>query len=120
MPTLRPADAPPAPANVGLLLLAMLPCAIVALMAFAIVPRFQELYASFGSMVPHPTALLFASHRWWGLSCLVPLAVWWWWPNRASRGGAAVVFASLLAMLMMAAGCFALYLPLTHLAAQAG
>ena len=101
-----------------LVFVALLPCIGIAVLALFVVPNFREMYEQFGAMLPVPTTWLFASYRWLGLTCLVPIAVWAAWPNRASRGAAAVVVASLLGALLAIGGAFALYLPLMTLAAK--
>lgn len=102
-----------------LLLVALAPCIGVAVLALFVVPRFREMYEQVGAALPVATTWLFASYRWLGASCLVPIGVWAAWPNRATSAAVAVAVASVLCALLAIAGLFALYLPLMQLAAQA-
>jgi sulfite exporter TauE/SafE len=88
---------------------------IVAIVAFLLVPKFQELYAGFGAPLPMATTLLLATFRWWGMVPIYTLVLWAIWPNPAKRGMAAMIFGLSTAILLLLFGVWAAYAPIFRL-----
>jgi len=103
-----------------LLVFAMLPCLLIAAVAWFVIPQFQQIFRNFGANLPFATAAVLATYRWWALSALLPLALWSGWPPTRDPNAAAVMFGNLLAGAMGLLGVIALYLPIFRLADLAG
>jgi len=102
------------------LVVAMLPCLLVAAGIWFVMPQFQQVFTNFNAPLPLLTAVVMATHRWWALSALLPMAVWSGWPPTRDRAAAAVACGSVLAGVMVTVAVLACYLPIFQLAAAVG
>jgi hypothetical protein len=92
----------------------------LAVAAFFIVPKFQDIFVDSGAKLPLATNLMLATFRWWGFVPVVTLSLWVLWPNPAKRGVAALVFGTVSAAMLFLLLIFALYAAILQLAAIEG
>jgi hypothetical protein len=98
--------------NTGMLMSGIVSCTSVALIAWLLVPRFESVFALFGTELPWITRAMLSTYRlWWGVPVLIAiLAV----GARQSRWGSSVVGVSglLLAGMMFAWALIGCYVPI--------
>jgi type II secretory pathway component PulF len=72
----------------------------VSMYVLFMVPRYREVWASFGAELPISTKMLLATFQWWGLLALLSVAIWWLWPTRDNRSSAAAIFGCVLSAIL--------------------
>lgn len=99
-----------------LLALGIVPCLVISLAAFFVVPRFRIAFVAAGVPLPPITRAVFATFPYWGVTVLAAVVLWVLWPNVSSRDRVASSFGSVCAIALFFFGLWGCYAPILALA----
>jgi len=94
------------------LALGIIPCAIVSVAAFFVVPWFNGIFVSAGVGLPWPTRVLLTTYPWWSVTVLITLVLWRLWPAVPKRGGIAANFGMWCSLVLLVFGVIGCYAPI--------
>ncbi len=99
-----------------LVALGIVPCVVISLGAFLVVPRFRAVFASAGVPLPLVTRAVFATFPWWGMTVLATVALWAFWPYASNRDKVVCSVGSTCAIVLILFGLWGCYAPIFALA----
>lgn len=99
-----------------LLSLGIVPCLVISLGAFFVVPRFRDVFTAAGMPLPFVTRAVLATFPYWGFTVLVAVLLWTFWPNALSRDRVVCSFGSTCALALLFFGVWGCYAPIFALA----
>ncbi|MCB1555289.1 MAG: hypothetical protein KDJ14_15930 [Xanthomonadales bacterium] len=92
----------------GLLTFGLMLLGGVCLVALALVPHYEALYAPFRNDLDRPMRWLFVSYRWWGCTLLPAAALWLTAPSPRKGSLRTAVYCSVAALVLGTFGWWAL------------
>ena len=104
------------PRNNFQLALGIVPCLVISLGAFFVIPRFRVAFTLAGVPLPPVTRAVLATYPYWGATVLAAAILWAFWPNVSSRDRVVCSFGSVCAIALFFFGVWGCYAPIFALA----
>lgn len=96
--------------------LGVIPCLVISLGAFLVVPRFHSVFVAAGVPLPLVTRAVFASFPYWGITVIVTVGLLALWPDTSNRDRVGSAFGSTCAIVLIVFGLWGCYAPIFALA----